>query len=798
MKCAMHISATVKKFRFSLVTLFVMAVSSLLLCGSLYDPSSALARLTGGLHDSLFGGSFFSLFSPEGDASVYLARYAASPSAWLLALLPQHALCFAFLSFIRASLAALALFFFLRQTRKTAPMLALALSLSYGLIAMADTGALIAEQMILLPLLLTVTLRRLSGAGNTLPFSLLLFFSLITGAQLLFFNLLIYALFLLLEMARQEKKSLAYEACLLPALLATVCALPFVIFSFATLSFDGAFAFPGGTLIYRFPFLLLTFFGGTSLPGYTAVFAGVLALLLLPVFFFSTQIIRKEKLLYGGTLLALLLLFFFIEIFDGALGYAVTFLLLCTAARLFPEDAPALIGSRHAIVLGIGGIAFSLALFLLQIPEYRLPTDDGSTTVLGTISAVYLPILIIILTGIALSAFCDEKHEGLASRGILILLVALSAFDGFLFTHYRTSGEFNIPAYTRKTEDERIDALIEDKKPSELLLYDHSLSAIADERNPHFDLLPSDTRDFLSLFGVESFDELLEHPALLALFSPSGVVTKDAFSSPLYLKSAFDSDLALYTTVSLPLVYTADKALLSFEPDDLSATDALNALYTAMLPESPPIASVERLTFTANANGGLGYASSAGEDLHLYLLPNAPSYAYYEIVGSKKSFSSHTLQSGKCYFLGSYRTDNAVTLDLVAREEGGVLSSLSLVSVSDAALSGTLQALNAHACTDEKQGEDFLECTVAVEDGNIIMTALPYRDGLSVTLDGKEACTESVCGFLAIRAESGTHTLRIEDETKELALPLLLLFPSLALLTLYGTLDDRRKKPESR
>ena len=785
--------AAIKNVGFQLIIFSVMAVSALLLCDSLFDPSSSLARMTGGLHDAIFGGSFFSLFSPEGDASAYLARYAVSPSAWLFAFLPQNALFFALVSAIRSFFASFVAFAFLRKTRKTSPMIALSLAIVYGLIAMSDTGALIAEQMILLPLLLTVALRRLTDGTGAFSLAILLFFTLTAGAQLLFFNLLIVLLFLMLELCREEKRELAFKPLLLPAAIALVCALPFAIFSFGTLSFEGALVPCSGTLLYRLPFLLLTFFGGTSLPSYTAVFAGMLALMLLPVFFLSARVTRKEKLLYGITLGALLLLFFLLEIFGGALGYAVTFLLLLCAARLFPEGETAHLGSRHALAIGISGMLLALLLFLLQIPEYRLPLGNGSTVALSAISGIYLPILIILLTGIALSSFCDEKNEGKASRGMLLLLVALSILDGFLFAHHRVSGEFEIPAYVRKTEKERVDALIEDAKDEALLLYDSSMLELGDARNPHFDLLPSDTRALLAHFGIESFDALLEHPSLLALFSPKGVITKEVISSPLYSRTAYEGGLSLYRPVSLPTVYAVSDGIFDLSVDGLSHAAALNSLYTAMLPSAPVLAKEVSLSFNRLDKGGFGYSDSAKEDLHLYLLLNEPCHSYYEVI-SAKNLATWQMQGDTLYPLGSYRADNAIALELMPRTDGGTLPALSAVSVSDAALSGTLSALSARGGTNAVTEKDAFECTVTVGDGEAIMTAFPYRDGMTVTLDGKEAETESVFGFLAVKAERGTYTLRIEDGTKALGLPMLLLLPSLAVLALYGITDHTVQK----
>ena len=147
------------------------------------------------------------------------------------------------------------------------------------------------------------------------------------------------------------------------------------------------------------------------------------------------------------------------------------------------------------------------------------------------------------------------------------------------------------------------------------------------------------------------------------------------------------------------------------------------------------------------------------------------------------------MQGDTLYPLGSYRADNAIALELMPRADGGTLPALSAVSVSDAALSGTLSALSARGGTNAVTEKDAFECTVTVGDGEAIMTAFPYRDGMTVTLDGKEAETESVCGFLAVKAERGTYTLRIEDGTKALGLPMLLLLPSLAVLAIYGIAD---------
>ena len=800
MKGTSRAHAFFSSVRLPLVLLLVMAITVCFLGEGALLSDESYAHFTKGLHRLMTEGSFFPLLSLESNADIAFAQFVSSPLALIEGLLPSTLFCAALMTLVRIFLAALALFILLRIALATRPLIAFALSAVYGFVALgahANATALATEQMILLPLLLLAFARLYDGKGLVFPV-LSLFFAITTGAPFLFINILLFVLFFAADLFASGRLHDKAAMCrfakraLLCLSIALACALPYLIYAMPRLHFENAFRVAEGTWLYRIPFALLSFMPGTSLPGYAVMYAGIAALLLLPVYFHAKGIARWEKLAYALLLFLLFAFFFFFTVFDGIFGYAVTFLLLLCAARLFPHHRGALLYRSSYIALAVTATVLLALPFLFQIANYALPTQEGSTAALGTLSGVYIPVLLTALTAIALSAFCDPAHEGYASRGVMLFLVCLTVFDGFCFAHFRTVGEFAIEA---KDEETPSDALLLSslKKEADYRfdtpfypLYDKAITA-KDAHNASNTYLSDEIKELFSALGIPSADMMAENPAISAIFGKNALISANYRTAPFYRELLKEETLTLYETPSLPLVYTASKDVLSYVPMP-TPEGALNGLYAALLGREIDVCTAIPLTFRTEEGEGHGstwqFTTYAEEDSLLFAVCDAYT-DNFTLTGAKSSYRISRMTRGMLYPLGSFGEGARITLSLAPIGNARILPSLSVYAISMTALEEARLSLTAQGATDITIQKNCLTCTVTVSEGDVVMTALPYSDSFTVTSNEQALKTANIAGLLAVEGfTGGTHTLTVTRASSPTMMHVLL---ALILLALFLT-----------
>ena len=727
------------------------------------------------LRSYLTGNGFFGFAELATDASFLHVRYAGSPFTWLNALFPvslQAGAAFLLLA-VKSGLASLSFSLYLAHRRQTLPQpLVFLLSFSYALpawLALTDGLALLAEQLILLPLLLLALERFFeSGKSGLLIFSLTFIF--MTGYAVAYATVLFALLALLLsfvegrvrcEQGKEAAKKLAFSL-----LLAILFALPFLLHALTKLSAIGSVNTYSGSWLYRLPLLLLGFWPGPAIPDFPIFYVGVLPLLLFPLFFASSKFSGRYRACFGIVLALLVTYFFFFNPFGGALSFGLSFLVLLLTADFLASDS-----AYKKILLTVTAAILLIFPMILQKLSYRMPSDGNALDILSPLYGMYLPLALIFVAVLALSALLERQS---LSRALAALLVTLVLLDGVAATFWRTSGktfletekvtEINVEetaellfsrAKITRSPIERTRLTIEGNAK---IPYERDYLLGADKENA---LSPALSK-FLSGIGANTSADLGTAPMPFAdaLLGVSYTLT-DSTCGAHYSLIKKQGDLSLYRAAALPTVFASSKDVLTFEGKESSPFLYTNAFLSALLGQKQefyhPLSDVtvtqsgDTVTLKGNVTktGTLCFYSESVGSPNLNVTVATKSYRPYENGKNSGILPFDKVESGNAavaVFNDGYPADkeNFYTADDQLLENA--VNTLREGALQNAALKGGVLT-----------GEVTLDASTPV-----LMTTLPYDADSTVRIDGKAAKTASVQGLLAVSVGEGTHTVSIE------------------------------------
>ena len=171
--------------------------------------------------------------------------------------------------------------------------------------------------------------------------------------------------------------------------------------------------------------------------------------------------------------------------------------------------------------------------------------------------------------------------------------------------------------------------------------------------------------------------------------------------------------------------------------------------------------------------------------LYIYLLSDGTAsysnvYVNEEWVGAY--FSSETNCS---LYLGSFNAGETVTVRVIPTDA----LSLSYVVISELhmeTLSQTLEKLASHGMEITNHKNGTLSGKITAEEGECIMTSIPYDEGWSVEIDGKIVETGIYAdAFLTANVSTGTHEISFRYISPGFLPGLAVFFVSLVLLLFY-------------
>lgn len=111
------------------------------------------------------------------------------------------------------------------------------------------------------------------------------------------------------------------------------------------------------------------------------------------------------------------------------------------------------------------------------------------------------------------------------------------------------------------------------------------------------------------------------------------------------------------------------------------------------------------------------------------------------------------------------------------------------------ALHAASEAVRARPCTVEKIKDSHLRGEFTAEDGQLLMFTIPYDEGWTCFIDGKEAEIKQVLGvFMAVDAPTGTHSYEMKFFPVGMKTGIGLSAAALLTTIVYIPIDSRRRK----
>ncbi len=767
-----------------------------------------------------------------------------------------HEAAFWVLLAVRAGLMGLAMSLLLQFKRfSLSPTVAALLAGCFGITAIAsakDGLALLPEQMLCIPLLLRAFLSLVEDK-RLLPLLLSLAFALLTGYAFFFAALIFALLFALLLMADASDLRAAYRAnaaaltwrmgvALLAALL---LAAPVWLSAPAGIGEDLTSAAHGsGWLSARLSLLLLSFLPGVQADGIPILYAGMPLLLCLPLIFANRQRPLRYRLTVGGLTGLLLFVFLFFNPLSGALSPVLIFLMLVAVADLLSRPAPHL-----RVVLACTAGVLLLAIMAAQLIYKQVLFNGKVQPLLHHLGGVYAPLLVLALTVPLLSKLLEGQGDKKGSKGVSWLLLAILVFDTGFAAYGQLAGTRAVtdpikvvPIVAADTPADRLLAKQEDQAPYRIAFFGSDTLAVGTGRHrwlqkelPSSALSPH-TAALLTALGYQRGEQYSHRPYLVSdalmgvgytlsagvpypgdyRYTPRNA--SDTFTPEGYTLVASRDELSVYKSPALPLVFVASSAVKSLPAtaEGMGVTDFANRMFTAFLgaetkiyqPVPYQITGTDKLFATdtgyaveQHAEGGtLSLQLNAPLNGPLYYIPQEQSGVDYLLRPAGKKGSTHipaqAMKADGMLFLGNFNSQGTYKdTDLYKNLYTSSLLRLQgdFFYVADteqlAAACDTLK----NTAADISLPDNTMKGTVTLEEGQVLMTLLPYDGDYEVLLDGESAQAFSVCGLLAVTAEAGVHTLHITRAADfQLGLLPLLLFCAGLVLTLLAAAYHRR------
>ncbi len=773
-----------------------------------------------GLRRFLSGNGFFSFADLASDASSLHARYLGSPFTLLNALAPAalHETAFFVLLTVKSGLAALFFSFYLnRRNPSLSPAFSLILSSFYALssiLALHDGLALLPEQLMLLPLLL-LAFEGFFANGKIFSLTLCLTFVFLTGYAFAYATLLFALLALLVSFIGGHATNTnglslgrTFLSLSLSFLLAALIALPVLLPALSNTDKIGILGAYSGAPLYRFPFLLLGFWPGVYMPEFPVFYIGILPLLVLPLFFSCRTLTKRYRLTTAITLVALLLIFFFVNPFGGALSFGLSLITILPCADFLARRE-----KINRTPLAITVVSLLIIPMLLQKCAFSVPSGEGSIPILSSMFGVYIPLLLLAVTALALAGVFDRE----SNRAMLVLLIVLTLTDGATATFSRVTGK-NFLASEKDITVSSIPANIltsvnqNQDKPYRLRLYVDQNHRIPYGHgfllgNGDAALLSPDMQAFLTALGCNLTAERDSEPLYLpdAILGISHILTNQISTTVInrrdYEVLQETDGYQLIRTNALPLVFTASKDVLSLDAEHSSPFVYTNALLSAIRGEDleiyKPSATVKKET-----DGQIIYEGTAENTGYAYFYYRPHDYQSYRltIAGTAYTLFEGGIDRG-ILPLGYYYAGRKLDITFEGSQAITTPSEEAFIWIEDSELLlNAISEISKGALQNATLDGNTLTGQVTAKESEVLMTTLAYDGGYTVKLDGKEVEAQSVDGLLALSLPSGTHTVTIiRTSSLGLALPTLIVsLVGIFLLVLFSFSKNKLKTHKSK
>lgn len=215
--------------------------------------------------------------------------------------------------------------------------------------------------------------------------------------------------------------------------------------------------------------------------------------------------------------------------------------------------------------------------------------------------------------------------------------------------------------------------------------------------------------------------------------------------------------------LALPLAYGSAPASMSPDLGDTSPFTNQNHFLQTLAGTNENYFTGINFNLTKNQNIW-NYELTAGSDNPLYLYMRAEGTGYASVFVNDNFVGNYfTSETNGTIFLGNFAQGGLVNVRVEASAYDDInLYFSEIAELHMDTLTQTLDKLkkNGIQLTDHKKGK--LSGKIILEEGQYILTSIPYDEGWSIKIDGKKANAEKFAGtFMAIKCPAGEHEINL-------------------------------------
>ena len=523
------------------------------------------------------------------------------------------------------------------------------------------------------------------------------------------------------------------------------------------------------------------------------IYCGVAVFLFFLLYLACKKISVKEKAVYCG-----LLLLFFASFSMNVLNfiwhgfhypnslpcrqsfiYIFLMLFICFRAYAHLDETP----KKYVAVAFWGSICFVLL-------AEKLVTDDAFEPVVWYVAVV----LLLLYLGV-FYFYQNKEHFAFTAALLAMALVSVEALANMAATSIPTTSRTDyvadnqdVAAVTeplKKTEFYRIDKTNARTKNDGAWMHFPSVSLFSSVAN-------AGVTDFFKQMGCEgstnAYSIVGSTPLVDSLFSIKYALYEGKQDNPRLSLYAFSGDTYLYENPwTLPLGFILPDIVETGWKRDLSSpADVQNDL-------SDVLGVPECLIFTDGEEQGNRFSFTAPEDGEYYISVANRQIDSVKLDVGGESRSIDTLKRGYLVETGYVKAGTLILLE--SNDSAGSMDA-SAYRFDEAGLRALYERLNQHPFELETLGEEAMKGTIDAGEGGTLFLTIPYDEGWTVTVDGKEAITRPVWkAFTGVELTAGTHTVELRYYPQGLHEGLLISGGALfVLVVIVASMYIRKKK----
>ncbi len=247
-----------------------------------------------------------------------------------------------------------------------------------------------------------------------------------------------------------------------------------------------------------------------------------------------------------------------------------------------------------------------------------------------------------------------------------------------------------------------------------------------------------------------------------SLFSVKYILADKAVPASYEMQKDSQKGTASYKNpLVLPLAYGSAPATLSPDLGDASPFVNQNRFFRALAATDEDYFTSQEYSLSQNGNVW-NYDFTAVSDNPIYLYMRAEGTSYANVFVNDSWVGNYfTSETNGTIFLGNFSQGHPVNVRIEASADQEVNLYYSEISeLHMETLTPTLEKLKNNGISLKSHQNGKLSGTITLEEGQDILTSIPYDEGWRIRVDGKEAEAEKFADtFLAIKCPAGKHEI---------------------------------------